>query len=50
MESIVNHRLVGKCPCGKTKRLDDYYNGVMTCHCCIGKSIRYMLKQLRQKR
>ena len=47
MQGIVNHRLIGKCPCGKTKRLDDYYNDVMTCHCCISKSVKYMLKRLK---
>ncbi len=50
MQRIVNHSLVGKCPCGKTKNLDDYYNNVMTCHCCITKSIKYILKRLKRKR
>lgn len=45
---IETHRLIGQCPCGKTKRLDDYYNDVMTCHCCITKSIKYMLKRLKR--
>jgi hypothetical protein len=47
INGMVTHRLIGQCSCGKTKRLDDYYNDVMTCHCCIGKSIRHMLKRLK---
>jgi len=47
INGMVTHRLIGQCSCGKTRRLDDYYNDVMTCHCCIGKSIRHMLKRLK---
>ena len=47
IQGIVSQRLIGQCPCGKTRRLDDYYNDVMTCHCCITKSIKHMLKRLK---
>lgn len=47
MQGIVSNRLIGRCSCGKIKHLDDYYNDVMTCHCCLSKSIKYMLKRLK---
>jgi len=50
MKRIINHTLVGVCNCGKKKRLDDYYNGVMTCNWCITKDIKRILYRIKPRR